>query len=100
MSSLRQRLDDLASTFASSVLEAIRGASLEELLAESPTTSRRGVGRATRAPVETNVGSAATSHARHPVGRARASGRLARRTSDDIEQVIARIAGLLRQHPK
>ena len=33
--SLRQRLDDLATTFATGVLHAIRGASIEDLLAES-----------------------------------------------------------------
>jgi hypothetical protein len=100
MASLRHRLDDLASTFASSVLEAIRGASLEELLGDSTTSPRRGVARATR--VESSAGAAAAAHAQpaHARGRARASGRLARRTSDDIEQVIARIAGLLKQHPK
>jgi hypothetical protein len=108
MSTLRHRLNDLASTFASSVLEAIRSASLEELLAESSSAvHRRGAGRPARA-LDGLHAVAAPSHApHHPAhggashgGRARASGRLARRSSDDIEQVIARIVGLLKQHPK
>jgi hypothetical protein len=107
MSTLRHRLNDLASTFASSVLEAIRSASLEELLAESSTPHRRGPGRPARAldGGTHGMGMGApvhAAHAAHPAhgGRARATGRLARRTSDDIEQVIGRIVGLLKQHPK
>jgi hypothetical protein len=85
------------------VLEAIRSASLEELLAESSSAvHRRSAGRPARA-LDGLHAVAAPAHApHHPAhgGRARASGRLARRSSDDIEQVIGRIVGLLKQHPK
>lgn len=80
-SALRQRLNELASSFASNVLQAIRTASLEDLLTESGR--RRGPLRA----VASGAGF-------------RRSGRLPRRSSEDIEQMIDRIAGLLRQHPK
>ena len=106
MSTLRHRLNDLASTFASSVLEAIRSASLEELLAESSSVHRRSPGRPARSLDGLHaVGApahAAPAHGAHGAhgGRGRAAGRLARRSSDDIEQVIGRIVGLLKQHPK
>jgi hypothetical protein len=96
MSTLRQRLNDLASSFASSVLEAIRSASLEELLAESSSSRRAPVARAGRASIEAAAVTPSVAHA----PRGRAGGRLARRSSDDIEQVIGRIVGLLKQNPK
>lgn len=80
-SALRQRLNELASSFAANVLQAIRTASLEDLLAESG--GRRG-------PLRAMANGAGL----------RRSGRLPRRSSQDIEQMIERIAGLLRQHPK
>jgi hypothetical protein len=79
--SLRSHLNDLASSFANGVLAAIRTASLEDLLAESGSARRvpgvRGAGRA-----------------------GRGSGRLPRRSAEDIGRVLERIAGLLRGSPK
>jgi hypothetical protein len=49
MSSLRASLHELATSFASSVLDAIRGASLEELLADAGGGARRGPGRPSKA---------------------------------------------------
>jgi len=43
--SLKSSLESLASSFASDVLDAIKGASLEELLVESTGGPRRGPGR-------------------------------------------------------
>ena len=82
--SLRAHLNELASSFANGVLAAIRTASIEDLLAES------GSGR--RLPgVRGGAG----------VGRvARGSGRLPRRSAEDIGRVLERIAGLLRSSPK
>lgn len=81
--SLRQHLNDLASSFANGVLAAIRTASIEDLLAESGSGRRlpgaRG-GAAGRAP--------------------RSTGRLPRRSADDIGQVLDRITGLLKSSPK
>ncbi len=81
--SLRQHLNDLASSFANGVLAAIRTASIEDLLAESGSGRRlpgaRG-GAAGRAP--------------------RGPGRLPRRSAEDIGQVLDRITGLLKSSPK
>jgi len=82
--SLRQQLNDLAATFANSVLQAIRTASIEDLLAESGGTRRLPAAQA----VATR-------------GRAaRRTGRLARRSADDINGMIDSIVALLKQSPK
>jgi hypothetical protein len=88
--SLRQRLNDLASSFASFVLDAIRGASLEDLLAESS-------GRAHRVPQRASADGAPAPPAR---AARRRTGRLPRRSADDIAQVVENIVGLLRQSSK
>ena len=81
--SLRSRLNELASTFATSVLNAIRGSSVDELLVGSTGTGSRGVARATeQAP---------------PARGRRRAGRLPRRSEGDIANVIEQIVGLLRQ---
>jgi hypothetical protein len=85
--SLRQRLDDLASTFANGVLHAIRSASIEDLLAES------GGGR--RVAARAIAAEAAPSR-----GARRRTGRLPRRSAEDIGQVIDRIVALVKQSPK
>jgi len=81
--SLRAHLNELASSFASGVLAAIRTASIEDLLAES------GSGR--RLPSVRVAGAART---------VRGSGRLARRSAEDIGRVLERITGLLRGTPR
>jgi hypothetical protein len=81
--SLRAHLNELAASFANGVLAAIRTASLEDLLAES--------GNARRLPP---VPGAAAGRA------SRGSGRLPRRSADDIGQVLERIASLLKSSPK
>jgi hypothetical protein len=90
--SLRSRLNDLAATFSASVLDAIRGASLDELMTSEGKGSPavRGAGR-----------SAATSTADAvPASEPRRrAGRLARRSAGDITQAIDRIAGLLKDSP-
>jgi hypothetical protein len=85
---LRQRLDELASTFTAGVLQAVRSASIEDVLAES--------GRAPR------VARAALAAVGVPTARAgrRASGRLARRSAADIGEVIDRIVSLVKTAPK
>src|SRR5580704_9877717 len=85
--SLRSNLDSLASAFANAVLGAIRGASLEELLAESQGTPRRGPGR-------TRSGKAAPATAGAP--RSRAGGRLARRSPADIAKALDQVIALVK----
>jgi hypothetical protein len=104
-SSLREHINHLASSFANSVLQAIRSASIDDLLAESSGGIRRPGGRAApraaRASVSVveveRVAPAVAPAA--PRGRRRA-GRLARRNAGDIQNVIDRIVGLLRAAPK
>jgi hypothetical protein len=87
-STLRNRLNDLAASFSAGVLDAIRGASLEELLSESSGGKSRA-----RLPAP---GAVAAS-----VGptRRRRSGRLPRRSAGDISQAVERIVGLLGDNP-
>jgi hypothetical protein len=79
-SSLRSRLGDLATAFAASIVDVIRGSSVEELFEQSGSEKRGSSGAAV-------------------VSRRRA-GRLPRRTGQDIEAVIEQIIELLRQNPK
>lgn len=85
--SLRQRLDELASSFASEVLDAIRGASLQELLG-SPSGGAQ------------HVAARVVASAPPPRAARRRAGRLPRRSAGDIAQVVESIVGLLRQTPK
>ena len=86
MTTLRSSLQVLATEFASSVLHAIRGASLEEILSE--TGNRKAAGRGARA-----AGAV-------PAGRPGKSRRLGRRSPADIAAVVDHIVGLLGKHPK
>jgi hypothetical protein len=110
-SSLRSRLAELAIEFSASVLDAIRGASLEELLSGSsgerargpsrgPAPAKRGARRAgpraaAPAPAPARDTAAATAA---PAARRR-GGRLARRSSGDIAGVVTSIVGLLKSSP-
>jgi hypothetical protein len=85
MSTLKSRLDSLASSFASEVVRAIQSASLEELLGE--VRGKRGPGRpriSTAAPP-----AAATT-------KARRGGRLPRRSAEDIKAALDKVHGLLK----
>ncbi len=83
--SLRQQLDALANSFATGVLHAIRSASIEDLLAES--------GGSRRLPRALPVAAAST-------GARRRTGRLARRSAEDVGQIIDRIVALVKQSSK
>ncbi len=89
MSSLKSRLESLASSFATEVVRAIQGASLQELLGEVGG-SRPGAGRAN--------GSAVTSSGPKATRAARRSGRLPRRSADDIAKTLDRVVGLVKRH--
>jgi hypothetical protein len=88
---LRANLDALASNFASAVLDAIRGASLDELVAESGGAPRRGPGR----PKGSTTKSTATA-ARASAPARKPSGRLARRSPADIAKTLGQIVGLVK----
>ena len=79
MSPLRTHLQALANSFADSVLAAIRGASIEDLLAES------GSGRARIA-----------GGGGQPDPLRRAKGRLPRRSAADIAKTLDRVVGAVK----
>jgi len=83
--SLRSKLSDLADSFANSVLDAIRSASLEELIADG--------GREPARPR-----SAPTPKAAPKPTRAASSGRLPRRSAEDIAQILDQVVSLVRSH--
>ena len=95
MTTLRSQISDLASTFISAVLTAIRGSSLEDILAETKSSDngpRRGPGRPRRSPT-TGTAPKATSVA--PPAR-RAKGRLARRSPADIAKALEKVVALVK----
>jgi hypothetical protein len=93
MSSLRDSIQRLAEDFASGVMRAIRSSSLEDILGQQGDSPRRGRPR--------SVSSASPSSV--PVSRPvtkRSTGRLGRRSTEDLEAVAASIVSLVRKHPK
>ncbi len=102
MSNLRSTIETLASQFASSVLEALRSASIDELVNVAGSSSgagagggavRRGPGRpraaAAAAAVEVDGGA--------PRSRRGRGGRLGRRSAGDISRMIELIVGALQK---
>ena len=87
MSSLRSSLNDLASTFASSILDAIRGASLEELVGKTDGVARRGPGRPPKTKAAPTAPTAPTT-----------SGRLARRSPEDIAKALDQVLALVKKN--
>ncbi len=90
MSTLRSTIESLASDFAASVLDALRGASLDELadVAGRGAPTRRGPGRP-RADAGESSGAA-------PKRRGR-GGRLGRRSAGDITRMIESIVDVLQK---
>ena len=86
---LRSTLDALVSSFASAVLNAIRGASLQDLLAETGGAPRRGPGRP---PGSTTKSTPTAGRASAP----KRKGRLARRSPEDIAKALGTIVSLLK----
>jgi hypothetical protein len=84
MPTLRSALDALAQSFANGVLVAIRGASLEELLADAGSGARRGPGRPRG------------SKTAAPKTRARKPGRLARRSPAEIAKALDQVVALVK----
>lgn len=96
MSTLRGTIEGLASQFASSVIEALRGASIDELLDVAQG------GGAPAAPVRRGRPAREVS-AEAPVAAPRVrrgrGGRLGRRSANDIAAMINSIVSLLQQNP-
>ncbi|MGA7120334.1 MAG: hypothetical protein WBY94_09565 [Polyangiaceae bacterium] len=88
--SLQATLNELAASFAESVLEAIRGISLNELVEGSAQVRR--VGRPNRAPA------AAAPPAPTAKRGVATSGRLPRRSQEDIAEALAQVVALAKKH--
>jgi hypothetical protein len=80
---LHYRLAALADSFANAVLDAIRGAPLEELLGGTSAGRPSAVRHSTPTPRS---------------ARASSSGRLKRRSDEDIAKALEEIQGLLKRH--
>src|SRR4029077_9205861 len=87
MPSLRTAISDLASTFVAGVLDSIRGARLDDLLAEAGVGVRRGPGRP-NVPRECGVASV----------RVTRSGRLKRRSGEEIAKALDEVIALVKTH--
>jgi hypothetical protein len=89
---LRSSLDALTASFTHSILEAIRSASLDELLvAPGGGGSRAGRATARRAVVPA---------AAKPAPKKTPSGRLARRSADDIAAALEGVVALVKKNKK
>jgi hypothetical protein len=88
-SKLHAQLSHLAASFAENVLAAIRGASLEELLAES---------HGSHAPRASRGLKAHAAPVAHRTTTTKSSGRLARRSPDQIAKTIDRVVALVKKH--
>jgi len=88
MPTIQSNLHDLAAAFAESVLDAIRGASLQELLGEADGATRRGLGRPKAAP---------TLEPSDKPARVSRSGRLKRRSPEEIAKALDQVVALLKK---
>ena len=87
-SNFHAQLSTLTSSFASDVLDAIKGASLADLRTANGSRVGRAPAAKTKAPTEP------PSAAKRP----RAGGRLARRSPEDIAGALDKITALVRKH--
>jgi hypothetical protein len=87
MPSLRSTLDDLAHSFAPAVLDAIRSASLDELVGDATPRRAPAPARGVRAP----------DHAPSPAKFD--GGRLARRSPEDIQKTLGLVVAALKAGP-
>ncbi|WP_394824739.1 hypothetical protein [Pendulispora albinea] len=88
---LRKTIDQLAHDFATSVLGAIRGASLEEILGEG----KGGGGGGGRAPKANAVRREAVST---PAPARKRGGRLPRRSEDEINEAVEKVVAVLKEN--
>ncbi len=111
--SLQKSIASLAETFASSVLAAIRSASLDEILAEgkgvrttfkptsvTATPVRRGPGRPRKVVSATPAPTNGVAAKATPVAKKGKGGRLPRRSEADLQKVVGLIVGALKSAPE
>ncbi len=88
MPTLRSQLDSLAGAFANAVVDAIRGASLQELVATDGRSS----------PIARSQATAPVAKAAAGASKATRSGRLKRRSSEDIGKVLDDVVSLVKKN--
>jgi hypothetical protein len=97
---LHAEIQNLASTFAAAVVSAIRGANLEDILtlADSGGASTPAAARSRVRPASANESAAAAPAAAPLVASARKtkSGRLKRRSPEEIAKALGQIVSLLK----
>jgi hypothetical protein len=86
MPTLQSRLNDIAESFTAAILDVIKGASLQDLQAYGGHETGNGRG---------NLPSASAPAAAR---RARSSGRLPRRSTEDIAKALDDVVGLVKRH--
>src|ERR1700743_2400731 len=87
MPTLRSQLDALAANFANAIVDAIRGASLHELVGPQARGAQ---------PVRASAGPAA--RAVPAPAKTTRTGRLKRRSSEDISQVLDQVVALVKKN--
>jgi hypothetical protein len=97
---LRSAIDELASSFAASILSAIRGASLEDILHQTGAAPvRRGPGRPRGSSNKPKAAKAEVPHGRAAAKSKPASTRrLARRSPADIATALSRVVALVKSN--
>jgi hypothetical protein len=104
MSNLKVTLEALAAEFASSIIVAIKSASLEEIMAYvGGVPTARGARNGSSVNVAGTVAAATTAGQRGEHGKTRnvlARRRLARRSPEALAKATAQIVALLSKHPK
>jgi hypothetical protein len=107
-SRLHAAISELAAQFATSVLREIRGASLDEILAEGPGAPRRGPGRPRSTTPAAPKRAARSAPARKKASPAKTTapakktskGRLRRRSPADILKALGAVVELVKKNPK
>jgi hypothetical protein len=95
MTTLRSAIDELASTFASAIIAAIRGSSLQDILNQTHSSGdapRRGRGRPKGSSKKATAPKPATTAA--PARKTK--GRLARRSPADIAKALEKVVALVK----
>ena len=90
---LHSALNELAASFASSVLNALRSASLEDLMAESSKSAGPALRRATRGFVGNGHATATPK-----VAHTSREGRLKHRGPEDIAKALDQVIALVKKH--
>jgi len=100
MSNLRAALNALTSSFADSILSAIRSASLDDLVGKDDGAHAVSNGRSARAPAASRKAakSAPAAAKAAPALSSASTGRLPRRSAEEITKVLDGVVALVKKH--